>query len=87
MATAIREVRAASGPEALLKVIDVDTQSHLPERRFVLAPSSEPMSGARRLYAPRPATVRTDEAGLPCALGPLAVESIREDWIVGPIGW
>lgn len=45
------------------------------------------MSGARRLYAPRPATVRTDEAGLPCALGPLAVESIREDWIVGPIGW
>lgn len=45
------------------------------------------MSGARRLYPPRPAAVRTDEAGVPCSLGSLAVESIREDWIVGPIGW
>lgn len=38
---AVREVRAASGPEALMKVIDVDPQSHLPERRFVLAPYPE----------------------------------------------
>lgn len=45
------------------------------------------MSGARRIYMPRPVAVRIDEAGVPCALGALAVESIREDWVVGPIGW
>lgn len=45
------------------------------------------MSGARRLFEPRPATVRVDRDGSPCAVGPLAVESIREDWVVGPIGW
>jgi nucleotidyltransferase/DNA polymerase involved in DNA repair len=41
VAAAVRAVRAASGPEALLKVIAVDPQSHLPERRFVLAPYPE----------------------------------------------
>jgi protein ImuB len=41
VAAAVREVRAASGPEALLKVINVNPQSHLPERRFVCAPYPE----------------------------------------------
>ena len=38
VAAAVREVRAASGPEALLKVIDADSRSHLPERRYLLTP-------------------------------------------------
>jgi protein ImuB len=35
---AIREVRAASGPEALLRVVEVEPHSRVPERRFLLSP-------------------------------------------------
>lgn len=35
---AIREVRAAAGAEALLKIVDVDARSRVPERRLVLTP-------------------------------------------------
>jgi hypothetical protein len=45
------------------------------------------MSATRRLFEPKPATVRVNGDGAPCAVGPLAVESVREDWVVGPIGW
>jgi hypothetical protein len=45
------------------------------------------MSGARRLFVPRPVSVRVDRGGRPCALGAVAVEVIREDWVVGPIDW
>lgn len=38
LAAAAREVRAASGAEALLKIIDLDPRSRVPERRFLLAP-------------------------------------------------
>ena len=37
-ATAVREVRAAQGAEALLKVLPVDPASRVPERRAVLTP-------------------------------------------------
>ncbi|MEA2386052.1 MAG: protein ImuB, partial [Thermoleophilaceae bacterium] len=35
---AIRQARAAAGPEAALRVLEVDPQSRVPERRLVLAP-------------------------------------------------
>jgi protein ImuB len=35
---AVREVRAAAGAEALLKIVDVDARSRVPERRLVLTP-------------------------------------------------
>ncbi len=38
LAAAVREVRGAAGEEALLKVIDVDPRSRIPERRVLLAP-------------------------------------------------
>jgi protein ImuB len=38
LAAAVREVRAAAGAEALLKVIDVDPGSRVPERRVLLTP-------------------------------------------------
>lgn len=38
LAAAVREVRAASGAEALLKIVDLDPRSRVPERRFLLAP-------------------------------------------------
>jgi protein ImuB len=41
LAGAAREVRAAAGVEALLRVIDVDPRSRLPERRMLLAPFPE----------------------------------------------
>lgn len=41
LTAAVREVRAAAGAEALLKVIDVDARSRLPERRLLLTPFPE----------------------------------------------
>lgn len=41
IAAAIREVRAASGPEALLRVIELEPRSRVPERRFLLSPHTE----------------------------------------------
>ena len=41
LAAAVREVRAVAGPEALLRVIDVDPRSRVPERRALLAPYPE----------------------------------------------
>jgi protein ImuB len=42
LAGALREVRAAAGAESLLRVVDLDPRSRLPERRFALAPYPEP---------------------------------------------
>ena len=42
LAAAVREVRAAAGAEALLKAIDVDPGSRVPERRLLLTPMPEP---------------------------------------------
>lgn len=41
LAAAVREVRAAAGPEALLQVLDLDPGSRVPERRALLAPFPE----------------------------------------------
>jgi protein ImuB len=38
---AVRHVRRAAGEEALMRVLDVDPDSRLPERRAVLAPFPE----------------------------------------------
>jgi nucleotidyltransferase/DNA polymerase involved in DNA repair len=35
---AVRELRAAAGPEALLKIVEVDPRSRVPERRVLLTP-------------------------------------------------
>jgi protein ImuB len=35
---AIRQARAAAGPEAALRVLEVDPDSRVPERQAVLAP-------------------------------------------------
>jgi protein ImuB len=42
LAAAVREVRAAAGAEALLRAIDVDPDSRVPERRVLLTPVPEP---------------------------------------------
>jgi protein ImuB len=41
LAEAVRQVRAAAGPAALLRVLDVDPGSRVPERRAFLAPFPE----------------------------------------------
>ena len=45
------------------------------------------MPGLRRLYAPRPAEVRTDAKGTPLAVDGIAVESVREKWLVEDRWW
>lgn len=41
LAEAVRQVRAAAGPGALLRVLDVDPSSRVPERRALLTPFPE----------------------------------------------
>ena len=41
----------------------------------------------RRLGTPRPAAVRTGDAGIPAALGEAAVEAVAEEWVVEDRWW
>lgn len=43
--------------------------------------------GLRRLYAPRPARVRAGEDGVPLAVDGVAVEAVREEWLVEDRWW
>jgi hypothetical protein len=43
--------------------------------------------GSRRLGAPEPAAIAGDERGVPIALGPAPVDSVREEWVVEDRWW
>ena len=43
--------------------------------------------GLRRLYVPRPAAVEADEGGKPTAVDGVAVEAVREEWVVEDRWW
>jgi hypothetical protein len=43
--------------------------------------------GLRRLYSPRPVEVRVDDAGTPLAVDGVAVEAVREEWLVEDRWW
>ena len=45
------------------------------------------MTAARRLYTPRSVAVRADDDGVPEAIGPAAVEAVREEWLVEDRWW
>ena len=45
------------------------------------------MPGLRRLYAPQRARVRTDSSGAPLEVDTVAVESVREEWLVEDRWW
>ena len=44
-------------------------------------------SGARRLGSPRPVAVQADERGVPTAVAGVAVEGVREEWVVEDRWW
>lgn len=41
----------------------------------------------RRLYSPRPIDVRVDDDGAPVAVEGVAVEGVREEWLVEDRWW
>jgi hypothetical protein len=43
--------------------------------------------GLRRLYAPRPADIRADGSGVPLWVDGVAVEAVREEWLVEDRWW
>ncbi|HTT94845.1 MAG TPA: hypothetical protein VMF55_09240 [Solirubrobacterales bacterium] len=45
------------------------------------------ISGPRRLNAPRPVAVRVDPEGEPRAVEKVAVEALREEWLVEDRWW
>jgi hypothetical protein len=44
-------------------------------------------AGSRRLGAPQPASVEADDRGTPAAVGDMAVDSVREEWVVEDRWW
>ncbi len=45
------------------------------------------MGAPRGLYEPRPVAVRAGDDGVPRAVGPVAVEAVREEWLVEDRWW
>jgi hypothetical protein len=45
------------------------------------------MAPPRRLYAPRPIAVRADDEGPPWRVEAVAVEAVREEWLVEDRWW
>jgi hypothetical protein len=45
------------------------------------------MTGPRRLNEPRPVAVRAGEGGTPRAVDSVAVEAVREEWLVEDRWW
>jgi hypothetical protein len=43
--------------------------------------------GLRRLYVPRPVRVEADKAGKPTSVDAVAVEAVREEWVVEDRWW
>jgi hypothetical protein len=43
--------------------------------------------GLRRLYVPRPVKVEADRGGKPVAVDGIAVEALREEWVVEDRWW
>jgi hypothetical protein len=39
------------------------------------------------VYWPKPAEVEVGEGGIPCAVGSVAVEAVREEWLVEDRWW
>lgn len=44
-------------------------------------------SGPRRLYIPRPVAVEATQGAAPRAVDGLAVEAVREEWLVEDLWW
>ena len=44
-------------------------------------------AGSRRLGAPEPAAVAADGRGVPVAVGPAGVDTVREEWVVEDRWW
>ena len=44
-------------------------------------------AGSRRLGAPEPAAIAADDSGVPVAVGPAPVDSVREEWVVEDRWW
>jgi hypothetical protein len=44
-------------------------------------------AGSRRLGAPQPASVEADPRGTPAAVGEMAVDTVREEWVVEDRWW
>ena len=85
---AIRQTRAAAGPDAALRVLEVDPESRFPERRAVLTPfEGSAMSGPRRLSVPRRVAVEPATEGRPLIVDGRDVDSVRESWLVEDRWW
>lgn len=73
--------RAAGSPRKVARVMRLDADSRVPERRAALSPGPLP------LKQPRPVAIDADAAGRPLRVTGRAVETERERWVVEDAWW
>lgn len=73
--------QAAGSPEKVARVMRLDEDSRIPERRAALSPGPVP------LQQPRPAIVSTDSDGVPLRIKNARIEAERERWVVEDAWW
>ena len=85
---AVRQARAAAGPEAALRVLAVDPDSRVPERRSVLTPFEvcDPRSPAASAFPGRPASSPA-AGGRPLDVDGHEVVGVRESWLIEDRWW
>ncbi len=73
--------RAAGSPQKVARVLRLDADSRIPERRATLSPGPHPLA------RPRPVNVATSATGRPLSVEGRVVESERERWVVEDAWW
>ena len=91
---AVRQVRQAAGPEAALRVLEVDSESRVPgaARRAGAVPGGgarlTPAGPRRSLGAPAPRRASAPAAAAPPRRSAaVPVEAVREEWVVEDRWW
>ena len=90
LAEAVRQARAIAGKDAVMRVLEVDAESRVPERRMLLTPFQEESctrESERQVYRPQPVEVRTGPDGAPSAVDSVRVDAVREEWLVEDRWW
>ena len=87
----MRQARSAAGRDALLRVVEVDSRSRVPERRAILTPFAEQgdrLSPRPQVYWPQAGEgARRTPPASPLAVDGIEVEAVREQWLVEDRWW
>ena len=89
----MRQARAVAGKDAVLRVLEADVDSRVPERRSLLTPLRQETEGrivelgASSVYSPQAGAGEDGRGRRAGAVESVAVEAVREEWLVEDRWW